>query len=67
LDKDPRYENVLELLEYSSTYCDNALNAYNNGNYIESYRWSAKKCEAIRKAIEYMLDILSSEKCGCGG
>ena len=67
LDNDPRYENVLELLEYSSTYCDNALNAYNNGNYIESYRWSAKKCEAIRKAIEYMLDILSSEKCGCGG
>jgi len=59
LENDSRYENVLQLLEYSFQCCDNASETYSSGNYIESYRWSIKKCSSLREAIEFMIEILS--------
>lgn len=59
LETDPRYERVLELLEYAQRCCDDAFETYFNGNYVGSFSWSHKRCKAQREAIELMIEILS--------
>lgn len=59
LETDPRYEQALELIEYANQCCDDAFETYSNDKYIESYRWSVKRCRALREAIELMIEILS--------
>ena len=69
LETDPRYEKVLELIEYAEYCCDDAFEAYFNGNYIKAYRLALKRCETQRELIELMIAILSPSQntkgCGC--
>ena len=59
LENDPRYEKISELIDYIDQCCDDALETYSNGKYIESYRWSIKRCKTQRELIGLMIAILS--------
>jgi len=68
LETDPRYEQALELIEYAKQCCDDAFETYSNDKYIESYRWSIKRCKTLREAIGLMIEIFSpggNKGCGC--